>query len=236
MSTVLTSTGITFPDATSQTTAAKGFTNFEWFSTSGTWSVPSTPSGTLLFGVVLFGGGGGGGGSYSYQTGPTDALVTNFANGSRGGWGFSTGGLFVASTGFGVSYTVGAGGAGTNTLNAGGGAGGTTTCLGMIAGGGSGGSGANIGNNSSVGSGEVLQPWPLTPFGLLGGSSNTLLTTLYTYVNTWGTNVRPNGAASTAALTWSSALSFRPGSPGSGETHDISNASGGYSGAVLFMY
>lgn len=68
MATSLTSTGITFPDATTQTTAATGapVPGYQVFTTSGTFSVPS---GVTKVKVTVIGAGGNGGNANIYVTG-----------------------------------------------------------------------------------------------------------------------------------------------------------------------
>ena len=70
MAVTLGSTGITFPDATTQTTAAgaSGFSSMQVFTSSGTFTVPA---GITKVKVTVYGAGGGGGGgdSSAYASG-----------------------------------------------------------------------------------------------------------------------------------------------------------------------
>lgn len=101
MATTLVSTGIQFPDATVQTTAAasgsSGFANMDVFTSSGTWTVPS---GVVKCKVTVTGGGAGGGG-------------TNNAGGGAG----STAIKILTLSGSSATVTVGAGGAGGTNGN-----------------------------------------------------------------------------------------------------------------------
>ena len=99
MATTLTSTGITFPDATTQTTAATGggSLQLEVFTSSGTWTAPAG-----ITSVVVELVGGGGGGSYYWNT-------TNQAG--HGGYSY---GQVSVSGGTTYTVTVGAGGAANN--------------------------------------------------------------------------------------------------------------------------
>ena len=58
MPTTIHNTGITFPDSTTQTTAASagGFSNMQVFTSPGTFTTPST---TTKIKVTVVGGGGG---------------------------------------------------------------------------------------------------------------------------------------------------------------------------------
>jgi hypothetical protein len=223
-------TNISGMDAGTAAVLASGFTNYVWYTASGSWTVPV---GVTMFYAVIFGGGGGGGDVYSVTTGPTDAPVVTYYNGKRGGWGTCVGGLFYKNASS-YSFTIGAGGIGNNTGN--GGSGGTTTGFGMSANGGGGGAGSSVGTNATTSIGEFQITYPFKPFSnnLI---SPTLTSTLYQYINTWGADYRAGGLTSTAAIAWSSSYSYQPGSPGSGETLATTNdASGGVGGAVLIIY
>lgn len=105
MATSVTSTGITFPDATTQTTAASASSyvgdRSQFFTSSGTFTVPT---GVTAIKVTVIGGGGGGG----QYTSPT--------TGSAGGT--TSFGAYVSATGGGgaagpTGGTAGSGSSGT---------------------------------------------------------------------------------------------------------------------------
>ena len=100
--------GVTFPDASVQTTApviAPGTVlNTQIFNASGTWTKPAT--GTYVV-IRLWAGGGGGGKA---------AITTQVPIGGTGG-GFTTETLLMADMPSTVSVTVGAGGVGRTTTN-----------------------------------------------------------------------------------------------------------------------
>lgn len=107
MPTSITSTGITFPDATTQTTAAGagGFSNMEVFNNPGTWTNPGNVSKVK---VRLVGGGAGA---------STGANGPNWKYGSPGG-GYAEE-VISLPTGTNVPVTVGNGGTGANYANPG---------------------------------------------------------------------------------------------------------------------
>lgn len=146
--------GIQFPDGTTQTTAASGggSVDVQTFTSSGSWSKPS--SGNVVF-VQCWGGGGGGGRGNSY------------GGGGGGGGAFQSGFFNKASLGATVSVTIGAGGTG-NTSGGAGGGGGTTSFGNYIyaagGGGGRGGTGNCASDTYSGGSGAAAG-------GMAGGSA-----------------------------------------------------------------
>ena len=91
MPTSITSTGITFPDATTQTTAAGGggFSNMQVFTSPGTWTKPASTN--YVKSIVIGGGGGGsspntGGGLNPIQNGGTSSFGSFLsATGGQGG-------------------------------------------------------------------------------------------------------------------------------------------------------
>jgi len=112
MPTTLTSTGITFPDATTQSTApvivgASG----QAFTTNGTFTIPT---GVTKVKVTVVGGGGGG------STGATVSKVAR-VGGSGGGGGTAIAYLTGLTPGNTLAVTIGGGGAGGSCFNGNGG-------------------------------------------------------------------------------------------------------------------
>lgn len=106
MSTQVTTSGITFNDSTTQTTAKAG-ADVQIFNTSGTWT---KPTGRSMCKIMMWGGGGGGGKS-----------VGSNSTGGGGGGGYNEQFLPLSYLNSSVSVTVGLGGSATSS---GGGAGG----------------------------------------------------------------------------------------------------------------
>lgn len=102
MATSLTSTGITFPDATTQTTAATAAPapGYQVFTTSGTFSVPS---GVTKVKVIVIGAGGNGG-----------TANNTYGNGGGGGAGGCVIDIVSVTSGGSCTVTVGTN-AGTRT-------------------------------------------------------------------------------------------------------------------------
>lgn len=241
MATTVTTTGITFNDATSQSTAARAFTTVATFTASGTWTVPA---GVTNFYVVCVGGGGGGGGNNN-----ADDAASAGVDGGYGGYGGVSIAEFLVN-GATATVTVGAGGAGTNTGN--GGTGGTSSVvhngITVSATGGQGGfssgekvNGADGASGAASGSywftGNLTNLRQTCGEGIghtgivkLGTSNNIMLAQADTVT-------RPRGASSTAAVAWSTGSAYGPGARGSGESAFSANdASGGYGGAVFIVY
>lgn len=116
MATSLTSTGITFPDSTTQTTAASASSYVggkgQVFTTSGTFTVPTGVSAVKV--TVVGGGGGGGGGNANMSVG---------VGGAGGGVAIK----YLTGLTPGATVTVTIGAAGTTGSGAAGGAGGTSS-------------------------------------------------------------------------------------------------------------
>ena len=168
MSTQLVSTGITFPDATTQTTAVIKETLYRWkILTSGT--TYTKPSDVVALYVFVCGSSGGRGtastsiggragvgysetyyaspaASYSYSIGAAGAAGTGNTGGTTtfGAMSVTGGGGTATSTGS-TAGGVGSGG----TFNATGGAGGNARTAVTAAGGGSGGAGSRAGNGGN---------------------------------------------------------------------------------------
>jgi hypothetical protein len=147
MATSINSSGITFPDSTTQTTAGIGVaSNVAIFTSgSGTWTAPT---GVNSIYIILIGGGGGG------ATTVNGCGVSDFAGGGGGAGGFISGYLSV-TPGTGYSYSVGAGGAGATTYNTNGSSGSSTTFGSNLTAAGGGGGTKQQGTSSSSGSNGV---------------------------------------------------------------------------------
>lgn len=150
MPTSLVSTGVQFPDSTIQTTAAAGggFSQAQVFTSSGTFTVPSSGK----FKVTIIGGGGGG------PRGPTSAYA---------GQGGGSAGTVIkwytgATAGATATVTIGSGGAGATVDNTAGSNGGNSTFAlsgftTLTAGGGAGGyqSIPPVKNNGTASGGDI---------------------------------------------------------------------------------
>lgn len=206
MATTLTSTGITFPDATTQTTAATGGVGgIQYFASSGTFSIPT---GTTSVKVTCVGGGGGG---TSVYIGPYSQYP-----GGHGGYGGQAVGVFDATGGGSITITVGAGGTGSN--NATGTSGGASTATyGTKVVTANGGSGGNNGTTNTSGN-----------QGASGyGSGASVMTSLASY-----TTIKTNGT--TSPTVWNDTDGFAAGTPGSRENvPNAGNARGGIGGVVI---
>lgn len=160
----------TFNGVTTFTATSTGVGAVEYFTTSGTWSVPSNIRYAY---VCVIGGGGGGGG------GGVDDSSTYGSGGAGGGGGglsckeFHTAALNATTS---IAITVGAGGAGgAGAASAGAGApgsGGGTSKFGewLQALGGSGGTNGSLNNTAAAGG---AGGWGLTESGTAGGDAGT---------------------------------------------------------------
>jgi len=221
------------PLRTSQAIAAlasSGLQDIDIRTETGSFIVPAGV--TELF-VLASGGGGGGGAGQTVQGGST--------SGGPGGVGGFAASKLTVTPGQTISYTVGAGGAGSNTGN--GAAGGTTTVDTISCTGGGGGlSGSNPsprGGADGVGSGGTLTNAASSRLASavismlpLGNSIVVNGTGIATQVA-----IRPGGAALTGAIAYSVTGTNLVGAGGTGETEgSTANASGGVGGAVIFIY
>jgi hypothetical protein len=198
--------------------------------TTGSFTVPGGV--TELF-VLASGGGGGGGQGQTIRSGSTPG-----GNGGVGGFAASK---LTVTPGGSISYTIGAGGAGSNSGT--GSAGGTTTVdtISCTGGGGglSGSSSAPRDGSDGAGSGGNLTNAATSRLASavismlpLGKSIAVNGTELATQVA-----IRPGGASLTAAIAYSATGTNLVGAGGTGETTgSAANASGGVSGAVIFIY
>jgi hypothetical protein len=169
MPTSITSTGITFPDATTQTTAAEGggyiINKVTSFGNSSTWTKQPT---TELVSVIAIGGGGMG-----------SAVGVNLNNqnvGAGGGGGMGSATFNIAQSGNTQAITVGAGGTVTwnnpgNTLpRANGNAGGASSFGNIVVANGGAAAVNNVGG--AGGNGAVNVPAVTTATGGGGAGSN----------------------------------------------------------------
>lgn len=220
MPTSVTSTGITFPDATTQTTAAAASSYVggrgQVFTSSGTFTVPT---GVTSVAVTVQGGGGGGGACNGGQTSVT-------YGGGGGGGGRALKYVTGLTPGASVTVTVGAAGGsaqagGTSSfgayVSATGGAAGQTVNIGQGGSGGAGGSGQSGDINVTGGTGGTAQAgWAAAGGG--GGIQTTPIGIFFG--NCYGSVFVPAGG-------------FWGGNGGTAQTQNNTsftgcNASGGY--------
>jgi hypothetical protein len=240
MSVILGSTGITFPDATTQTTAAASSgINVQTFTSSGTWTKPSLAAGSRVF--IQAWGGGGSGGRYSGQFG-----------GGGGGGGYNERWLTLSSMGATETVTIGAGGTAIST-NAAGNIGGTTTVGSLISayGGGGGGSDGSINAGGGGGGGQLSagtsavsytsgisgSPWgQISQFnsGFTNGGLGSSTSTFTNYQSVWGGG---GGGASSGGISGGTSSFGGNGGAGSyganGTAGSQPGGGGGGTGAAL---
>jgi hypothetical protein len=224
------STVLMTPERTTQAIAALagGLKNIAVRTTTGSFTVPAGV--TQLYALVAGGGGGGAQGI------TPDAVNYTGGTGGVGGVALS---VLTVTPGSSVSYTIGAGGAGSNS--GAGSAGGSTTLSTITCTGGSGGSsavgssngaagangtatGGNLTNTNSIN--EIL---PFLPLDL------TLLDESFAIENQ--TSSRARATSSTAAIAYALPGDNKPGAGGQGESGGGgNNAVGGVGGAVIFFY
>jgi len=153
---VLTSTGITFSDATSQTTRAATTADTQTFDVSGTWTKPT--GGQTMARIQVWGGGGGAG---------RGTAVNRMGGGGGGGYNETI--VPLSTLGATVTVTVGAGGTGRTGSTGAGTAGGTSsfgsTCLSYGGGGGEGFSISGTTSTSGGGGGPISAGSGNTPGG-----------------------------------------------------------------------
>lgn len=206
MATTLTSTGITFPDASTQTTAATGGVGgIQYFASSGTFSIPT---GTTSVKVTCVGGGGGGTSTY---IGPYSQYP-----GGHGGYGGQAVGVFDATSGGSITITVGAGGTGSNNTTGGSG-GASTATYGTKVVTANGGAAGNSGSTNTSGNQGAS--------GYGSGASVMISGDTYGAIKTNGT---------TAGAVWVDTAGLAAGMGGSREnTPNAGNARGGVGGVVI---
>jgi hypothetical protein len=256
MTTTLTTTGITFNDGTTQTSAAAGggFSAFSAYSASGSFTVPS---GVTKIHVILAAGGGAGGGGNA-QGGD----VATGTGGRGGGAGVLAGSNIAVTSGQVIAFTVGAGGVGVDNGN--GGTGGTSrfpsssTLNGgyLEAYGGTGGTKpavsrssavtGNVGTNGGVlrsvieGTdniwGSQYQFFILNYLPIFSFPAGTGTYTQWNQIRQMGQNQgESNTNGNTPSLAWSSTNTGpRMGAYGTGGTG--STTSGGVTGGCLILY
>lgn len=240
MPTTVTTTGITFNDATTQTTAKGLYTNYVASGASGTWTVPS---GVTRVSLMVCGGGGGNNGAFGGT-----ALLTHVS----------------VTPGQVITYAVGAGGSSTGN-----GGNSTITIAGAVACTALGGtaSGTDLGSNDSpqprasdslggffngnyagaFGASMSRQAKFFTEVDAdLDRSSGPPLTTLSGLVNFANIHVffyrktrrRPAGNGTTG-VAWTTASAYSPGAAGSRRNNSndqTTNQSAGIGGAFFAIW
>lgn len=181
---------------------------------SGTWTCPA---GVTRVKVVCVGGGGGGGGGND-DKGPL--------SGGSGGVGGASIGIYTVTPGTGYAYTVGAGGAGSNTTTGGSG---NTSSFGSTLLSATGGAGGVVAVNTNGANGaNGAGASGVTGNGITGnGIGGCFL----------GSTQRDRAASITAPLTWTASSGLVPGACGQGELATAgNNAAGGVGGAIYIEY
>lgn len=210
MATTLNSSGVQFPDGTTQTTAATSGLTTQVFTSSGTFTMPS---GKTTARVYVIGGSGG------------NACFSGYS----GGFG---GAAEVSLTGLSGSYsvTVGAGGTGiyTGTTGATAGSGGTSSFGSLVScTGGSGGkefTGDGTNGTPTISSGTTIFSSASTPFTNFGSSTVTANPPALSAKQSYNT-----GSAGLAALQ----NTVNPGAP---SIRNTGAATGGNGGMVIVQY
>lgn len=209
----------------------QGLQNIDVRTTTGSFTVPAGV--TRLY--VLASGGGGGGGAGASDAGPPSVDRV----GGTGGTGGQAVSVLTVTPGDSVSFTIGAGGVGSNsgagtaggsttidtiTCTGGGGGGAASLSANGASGSSGSGSGGNLVNNVSPALSLPYLPLSLAivddAFDVLGQADS-----------------RARATTSTAAIAYSLAGATKPGAGGQGEsTATAANAAGGIGGAVIFIY
>ena len=218
MPTSLTSTGITFPDASVQTTAAGIPRTVVAYNASGTFVVPA---GVTTLYVLAIGGGQGGGTGSDYVNGTSYTAAVQAIPGANGGTGGTLFKILSTSAGTSYSFTIGAGGAagavGSNTVF-------NTT---LVA--------AGAGRGSSAG-GDTMD---MNIEGLIGNFfnlTNGATSTPGVQLQLCSTRIIKT-TGNSAASVYSVGSSFGPGAGGSGQRNlGAGSALGGVGGAVILAY
>jgi hypothetical protein len=193
------------------------FTNFQLFTTAGTWT---RPAGVNTVYAIVFGGGGGG---------------PQSTNTNQGGYGGLAAGFLSVSGN--VSVTVGAGGTGSNTAN--GTAGGTSSFSTISATGG----GGDFATNGAGSGGDVANTNMSRANDTLGDLFNAVISTILP--NGWSSGVQAMysqvstrvGGSTSPAVYSTTVPGPLPGARGQKEVSSSSNdASGGVGGAVWVFW
>lgn len=257
MTTVVTTSGITFDDASNLTTALPmSYTGFAAYSASGSFTVPA---GIKSITVIAGGGAGGAGRSVSVPAPPgsPDTATGSTYLGGSGGFARKTLAFRTPVTpGQVIAFTIGAGGAGSDNTN--GSAGGATRFPSagnfpgnggfILSNGGGGGTAAATGTPGTNGANGTLTAtipgalemidatWAqwIEPIYFYPPNTNTATyaTYLTTLKNAADNNSYGNGGTSTAPA-WSVTLTKRPGAYGSSL---YAAGAGGVGGAVIILY
>lgn len=241
--------------------------NLSMRTASGTFTAPTGI--TKAYVIVVGGGGGGGRGLNSSSNNDTVFPTVDGGTGGHGGMAIGTVTLTPGTT-----YTITVGGGGNGNDSGTGGAGGSSSAFGLSATGGAGGGAASTGTPGATGASGTGSGGNILNSNITNTGWNTYLTTTGWQVTT-ATGPGQAGERSsmstlasqtstmninrlTAAVTWSTTGTSRPGIPGDGEiggeyselintggrnaggdttvTVDVPAPSGGYSGAVIFLY
>ena len=226
MPTTLTSTGVTFPDSTVQTTATAAKKNLIVYAASGSFTVPASI--TSLNVLVIAGGQGGSSGS-AYVPSTTYVPASQAVTGEDGTTGSAVYKTLSTTTGTIYTLTVGAGGATAGGLGSNSSFSNTLTSISMIAVGG--------GREQSSTGGDVNE---IEIHNILGnfinfsGGVSTSNVSLGLQLQLAGG--LPLNTGNTTAGVFSAAGRHSPGAAGQGSLSGGTGGVGGVGGAVAIIY
>jgi hypothetical protein len=226
MPTSLTSTGITFPDSTVQTTATAAKKNLIVYAASGSFTVPASI--TSLNVLVIAGGQGGGSGTgYESSTTYTDAVEAVI--GEDGGTGSAVYRTLSTTPGTVYTLTVGAGGATSSGLGSNSSFINTLSSISMVAVGGGRAQSSTGGDVNEIEVNNILGNF----ISFSGGVSTSNVSLGLQLQLAGGLPLHTGGPT---AVAFSPAGRYSPGAAGQGSLSGDTGSAGGVGGAVAIIY